>query len=228
MGVLIDNFAQLVNQNIGFALGAALLAGFLSSLSPCAIAAIPLVIGYVGGYAGESRKRSFVYTLTFCLGLALTFTALGAASALLGQMATGLGSWWYWLLGAFMSVIGLQMLGIVHIKIPFPTVSTGRKGIVGAFLLGLVGGIFSAPCATPVLIIILTIVAGQQQFLFGIVLLAAYAVGHCAVVMVCGVSVGFVQSYLDHPRSQQIAAIIKIFIGIVALIFAAYLFYTGM
>jgi cytochrome c-type biogenesis protein len=54
----------------------ALVAGVASSLSPCTVAAVPLVVGYVGGYADGSRRRAFLFSGVFVLGLALAFTGI--------------------------------------------------------------------------------------------------------------------------------------------------------
>ena len=92
---LLSNFGQVLANNTWLAFIMALVAGIISSFSPCVLSSIPLVIGYVGDYAGDDKKRAFKYSLFFCFGLAATFTALGAASALLGRLMTGAGKWWY-------------------------------------------------------------------------------------------------------------------------------------
>ena len=138
---ILSNFSQLLSQNIWLAFVMALIAGLISSFSPCVLSAIPLVIGYVGGYAGNDKRQAFKYSLFFCVGLAITFTALGAASALLGRLMTGTGKWWYIVLGIIMVIVGLQMLGILNVMPQACNVPSKQKGLLGAFLLGIVGGI---------------------------------------------------------------------------------------
>ena len=52
--------------------------GLLSASSPCVLAIMPMVIGYVGGHSQGDRRKALVYALLFALGLAITFTLLGA------------------------------------------------------------------------------------------------------------------------------------------------------
>jgi hypothetical protein len=72
----------------------ALPAGLASSISPCTAAAVPLVVGYVGGYADGSRRRAFLYAAAFVLGLALAFTGVGLAIALAGAILLPAGGLW--------------------------------------------------------------------------------------------------------------------------------------
>jgi Cytochrome c biogenesis protein len=85
-----------------------LVAGIVSSFSHCVLSTIPLVVGYVGGYAGKDKKLAFKYSLFFCIGLVITFTVFGALSAILGRLMTGTGKWWYIVLGIIMLIAGLQ------------------------------------------------------------------------------------------------------------------------
>ncbi|MBC7765182.1 MAG: cytochrome c biogenesis protein CcdA [Hyphomonadaceae bacterium] len=224
---ILSSFGQMLSQNIWLAFVMALVAGLISSFSPCVLSAIPLVIGYVGGYAGNDKKKAFKYSLFFCIGLALTFTALGAASAMLGRMMTGTGKWWYIILALIMTFVGLQMLGIFNFMPQTCAVPSKRKGLLGAFFLGIVGGVLSSPCATPVLAAILAFVAGQGNIALGIALLAVYAAGHCALILIAGTSIGVVQKLSASPNTERIGKALKIVFGSLVLILAMYLFYIG-
>jgi len=92
--IFLDNIEQLVAAYPLLAFGAVFLAGVLSSATPCVLATIPLVVGFVGGYSNGDRWKAFRYSLTFILGLSLTFTAFGAAAGLLGTMFGTLGGPW--------------------------------------------------------------------------------------------------------------------------------------
>lgn len=224
---LLVNFGQLLSQNIWLAFIMALLAGVISSFSPCVLSAMPLIVGYVGGYAGNDKKRAFSYSLAFSVGLALTFTILGALSAVLGRLMTGIGNWWYIILGLIMTIVGLQLIGVLNIMPQTCRVPTKSKGIAGAFLLGILGGIFSSPCSTPVLIAILAFVAGQGNIALGVMLLAVYAIGHCTLIMISGTSIGFVQKLASSERTEKVGRALKILIGILIILLALYLFYIG-
>lgn len=228
MESFLANFSQILSQNIWLAFVMALMAGVISSFSPCVLSAIPLVIGYVGGYAGNDKKRAFTYSLTFCIGLALTFTALGAASAVLGRLMTGIGNWWYIVLGIIMLLVGLQLIGVLNIMPTACNVPSKRKGLIGAFILGIVGGALSSPCATPVLIAILAFVAGQGNIALGIALLLLYSIGHCALIIIAGTSVGFVQKLASSTETEKWGRVLKILFGSIVIIIGLYMFYLGI
>ncbi|MDA8430210.1 MAG: sulfite exporter TauE/SafE family protein [Geobacteraceae bacterium] len=197
----LDNIEQIVALHPLLAFGAVFLAGALSSASPCVLTTIPLVVGFVGGYADGDRCKAFRYSLAFILGLSLTFTAFGAAAGLLGTMFGTLGGTWYLIAGAIALVMGGQMMGLYELRLPFKRDFKPRQGgSAGAFLLGLFFGVVSSPCATPVLVVLLTLVAGQGQVLYGIALLFCYAIGHCLLMLVAGTFTGFVEGFVKSRR----------------------------
>jgi len=228
METLMINFGELLSQNIWLAFGIALFAGLISSFSPCILSTVPLIIGYVSGFAGDDQKKALRYSLLFCFGLIITFTALGAASALLGRMMTGAGKWWYLLLALIMGAAGLQLLGIVRFTPQSCRMPARRGGLVGAFLLGIVGGVLSSPCATPVLVAILAFIAGEGNIYLGIGLLAAYAIGYCVLILIAGTSVGFVKNVAASPHTEKWGRVFKGILGVLVIILAFYLFYLGI
>ncbi|MGE5549746.1 MAG: cytochrome c biogenesis CcdA family protein [Bacteroidota bacterium] len=203
MGDFLAEFGRYIGGNPALAFPLALLAGLVSAFSPCVLASVPLVVGYVGGYA-DDRRRSVRYTLVFCFGLAATFTALGVLAAILGRMMTGVGKWFYLILGGIAALIGLWLLGAFgpgggsSCRLP-----KLRGGVWGALILGAVAGVISSPCATPPLAVILAFVTGRANLTYGILLLVFYAIGHCALVLMAGTSLGFVQRLVDSPNMAK-------------------------
>ena len=193
----LDNIEQIITLYPLAAFGAVFLAGVISSASPCVLATIPLVVGFVGGYADGDRLKAFRYSLAFVLGLSLTFTAFGAAAGLLGTMFGTLGGPWYLIAGSIALVMGGQMMGLYEIRLPIRRDFKPKQGgIVGSFLLGLFFGVVSSPCATPVLVVLLTLVAGKGQVLYGVALLFCYAIGHCLLMLFAGTFTGFVEGFV--------------------------------
>ena len=192
----LDNIEQIVTLYPILAFGAVFLAGVLSSASPCVLATIPLVVGFVGGYADGDRWKAFRYSLAFIVGLSLTFTIFGAAAGLLGTMFGTLGGWWYVVAGIVAIVMGGQLMGIYELHLPINRDFRPKQGgVIGSFLLGLFFGVVSSPCATPALVVILTFVATKGKILYGIALLFTYAVGHCLLMLAAGTFTGFVESF---------------------------------
>ena len=193
----LDNIEQIITLYPLAAFGAVFLAGVISSASPCVLATIPLVVGFVGGYADGDRLKAFRYSMAFVLGLSLTFTVFGAAAGLLGTMFGTLGGPWYLIAGSIALVMGGQMMGLYEIRLPIRRDFKPKQGgIVGSFLLGLFFGVVSSPCATPVLVVLLTLVAGKGQLLYGVALLFCYAIGHCLLMLFAGTFTGFVEGFV--------------------------------
>ena len=179
------------------------IAGLISSFSPCVLITIPLVISYVGGYAEGDVKRSFTFSLAFVVGLSITFTILGAIASLAGTLLGDVGGFWKYILAAIAIVMGLQMMGLMNFQIPTPRlVKTEQKGLIGAFLLGMLFGVASSPCATPVLALILTFVASKHNIGYGTSLLFVYALAHTVLIFAVGVSTGLAEVFL---KSQKVA-----------------------
>src|SRR5512144_1778382 len=198
MESMLSNIQAIIQHNHGLAFLAVFIAGLISAASPCVLAAIPLIIGYVGGYSEGSKKKAATYSLVFILGLSVTFTVLGAAAAAMGQFLSFAGRWLYIGLALVAVTMGLQLMGIVSIPLPFQkTPQLKSRGLWGAFLLGLLTGTVSSPCATPVLAVILAYVSTQGDILYGSSLLFAYAVGHCALIFVAGLSIGLTESIVS-------------------------------
>jgi cytochrome c biogenesis protein CcdA len=198
MESLFNNMQHMIQNQQGLAFIAAFVAGLVSAASPCVLAAIPLIIGYVGGYSEGNKRKAAVYSLVFILGLSITFTLLGAAASLMGGFLGFMDRWLYVGLAVIAVLMGLQLMGVLSIPLPFQkTRMVKSKGLWGAFFLGLLTGTVSSPCATPVLAVILAYVSTQGDILYGGSLLFAYALGHCALIFVAGLSVGLTESMVS-------------------------------
>jgi cytochrome c-type biogenesis protein len=170
------------------------LGGVITSLGPCNMATIPLIVGYVGGSHDLSRRRSFTLSLAYAIGLAITFMALGIVAALIGGLIGAATRWWYYLVAAVCFVIGLQMLGVLTLNMPMwfggMRERVGFKGVPGALALGLISGLVASQCATPVLAAILTYVMAEGAIVYGATLLFIYAMGRGVPVVLAGTFTG--------------------------------------
>jgi hypothetical protein len=119
MQALLENVQTIVQNRHGLAFVAVFLGGIISAASPCVLAAIPLVIGYVGGYSEGNRKKAALYSLVFILGLSITFTLLGAAASVMGQFLGFMGRWLYLGLAVIAIAMGLQLMGLISVPLPF-------------------------------------------------------------------------------------------------------------
>jgi cytochrome c-type biogenesis protein len=210
----------LVEGQQAFAFVLVFVAGLISAASPCVLAAIPLVIGYVGGYSEGNKSRAALYSAVFVLGLSLTFTVLGAAASFVGQLLGFLGDWLIYGFAAIAVIMGLHLMGLISVPLPLQrTVKVKSRGLAGALFLGLLTGAVSSPCATPVLAVILGYVSSEGDVLYGSLLLFTYAIGHCALIFAAGLSVGIAESLIKSRGVTTWSVYAKRISG-VALVFA--------
>ncbi|PKM62689.1 MAG: cytochrome C biogenesis protein [Firmicutes bacterium HGW-Firmicutes-21] len=224
----LETLSTAISSNLWLAPLFALLAGVLTSVTPCALTSVPLVIGYVGGVGQKDTKKAFRLSLVFAAGMAVTFTVLGTAASLLGRLLQGTGSWWYLILGVLMLLMALQTWEIFNFIPSTYAISKNKKrGYIGAFVAGMLGGLFSSPCATPVLIVLLGMVAHEGNILLGTFLLLIYSIGHSVLVLIAGTSFGFVQKLSSNEKYGRASKILRIVIGSLILLIAFYMFYLG-
>lgn len=229
MDVMLEQISSIIQSNPYVAPLLALVAGLLTSFTPCSLSSIPLIVGFVGGTGGRNTKRAFWLSVTFAIGSAVTFTTLGVVASMAGNLIGTSASWWYLILGVLMVLMALQTWGIYEIIPSSYLVSKStKKGFLGAFIAGILAGIFSSPCSTPVLIVLLAIVAGEGNLLFGIILLLLYSIGHGILAVVAGTSVGFVQKLSQSEKYGAFSKVLKIVMGIVILGIGFYMFYLGL
>ena len=164
MGGLVDNAGTYIQTNPWLGLVAVFVGGLLTASNPCVLAMIPLMMSFVAG-RGEQQTgqlRAFLYSLLFVAGLSITFTALGMIAALAGTLYGDVSGIWTWLVAGVCLVMGLHLAGVLPFTIPMPVkVQPTARGPAGALLLGLLFGVVSAPCAAPIMVVLLTYLAGS-------------------------------------------------------------------
>lgn len=220
--------SELISQNIWLAPFIALFAGLLTSFMPCSLSSIPLVIGYVGGVGERDTRQSFKLSLVFALGMTITFTILGTLAALLGRIMQGTSQVLFIALGILMVLMALQIWGVfTFIPSTQLTSKNKKRGYLGAFLAGILGGVFSSPCSTPVLIALLAIVSQSGNIAFGVVLLMLYSAGHSVLVVIAGTSYGFAQKLMENEKYGKFSAMLTYVMGALVLLIGLYMFWLG-
>ncbi len=224
-----ETLGQVMQTRPILAYGASYMGGVVATASPCILASIPLVIGFVGGYAGGNKKQAFFYSLTFVVGLALIMSVLGAMAALMGTLFGQVRAYWYFVVAVILMVMGLQLSGLINLKLGVNAQRflPQRTGLIGALILGMLFGLVLAPCATPVLAVILTLAAVKGEVAYGSSLLFAYALGQGTLVILAGTFTGVIESFLQSKGAkfgtimQQVAGFLIFFVG-------AYIFFQGI
>lgn len=224
----LSQIAEVIRNQMWLAPLLVLLAGVITSITPCSLSSVPLIIGYVGGIGEKNTKKAFAYSVVFSLGTAVTFVTLGIIATSAGKLMGTSSPVWYMILGILMVLMALQTWEIYNFIPSINLLSKSKKrGFAGAFIAGILGGIFSSPCSTPVLIALLAIIAGEEKLLWGILLMLLYSIGHSALVIVSGTSVGFVQKISGSEKYNKAATILKIVMGTAILLIGLYMFWLA-
>lgn len=190
----------------GLALAGAFLWGLVSVLfSPCHLASIPLIIGYVAGQGRLVEGREAArFAVAFSSGLFATIALVGLACSLLGRMLGDVGPYWTLAVGAVLVWVALDMLGLVHLLGLGKCSLTGGllarftlRGIPGALALGLGYGLLSGSCTFGFLAPMLAVVSVQGQALPGALLILFFALGHCLPIVVAGSSAALARGLME-------------------------------
>jgi cytochrome c-type biogenesis protein len=210
---------------------ASLVWGVLSILlSPCHLASIPLIIGFIGQHGRMSTRRAFIISSLFAVGILVTIGAIGAVTAAAGRMAGDLGKYGNYFVAVIFFVVGLHLLDVIPMPFGGPgQIGMKRRGLLAAFILGLVFGIALGPCTfafmAPMLAVTFKLAAANM--LYGVLLLVMYGLGHCSVIVLAGTSTGMVQRYMDWNEKSKGAVILKRICGVLVLIGGLYLIFIA-
>jgi len=214
------------------ALLAAFIWGILSIiLSPCHLASIPLIVGFIDEQGRISTKRAFYIAGLFSIGILITIGIIGIITALMGRMLGDIGSFGNYFVAVIFFVIGLHLLDVI----PFPFLGKSnqpaikKKGLLAAFILGLFFGIALGPCTFAYMAPVLTVAfrVAATQFLFGIILILVYGLGHCSVIVLAGTFTEIVQHYLNWNERSKGALILKKICGVLVILGGIYLLWSA-
>jgi cytochrome c biogenesis protein CcdA len=228
----VNNAGTYIQTNPWLAVLAVFLGGLLTASNPCVLAMIPLMMSFVAGQKDQHTGvgRALLYSAVFIAGLAITFTALGLIAALAGTLYGDVSVVWNWVVAAVCLVMGLHLMGVLKFTIPAPFNFQPRtRGALGAFILGLLFGIVSAPCAAPILVVLLTYLAGSGSSVpYGGFLLLVYALGHSVLILIAGTSMGAARKLIESKKLTRATGIMRRAAGGVIVLIGAYFAYRGI
>jgi cytochrome c-type biogenesis protein len=226
-------FIRLTNAMSGgplIALIAALGWGVASLLlSPCHLASIPLIVGFIGDRGRTAPRQALTLALLFALGILGAIAAVGGATAVAGRMLGDLGPWSNYAVAAVLALVGLHLLGGLPLTFGRGPTLPRYRGKLAALLLGLVFGLALGPCTFAYLAPVLGVVFGVARSNpgYALALLLAYGIGHCLIIVLAGVSTGQVQRVLDWHESSPGAGWLKRVCGVLVLLAGGWLVHTA-
>ena len=197
-------------------------------LSPCHLASIPLIVGFIDQQGRMSTKRAFYISSLFSIGILITIAVIGMITAAAGRMTGDMGKYGNYFVALIFFVVGLILLDVIPMPFNGPSqVGFKRKGLIASFILGLVFGIALGPCTfaymAPMLAV--TFRVASTALLYGITLLLAYGVGHCSVIIFAGTFTEIIQRYMNWNEKSKGAVILKRICGVLVLAGGIYLIY---
>lgn len=209
----MDNLIQVFSNTSQSAwyllLFASFIGGIIASLSPCSLAMLPLIIGYVGGYSKETPFRTFLQLSCFILGTAIVFTIIGVICALTGSVfASAIGGYFTVLIASLLLVMGLKILGFLDFETPviikaMPTNSTNSLFLY-PILLGITFALAGTPCSTPILAGIMAFAAIGKNILMAILMLFLFALGQGVVLILAGLFTSSLKNMQSFAKFTEI------------------------
>jgi cytochrome c-type biogenesis protein len=228
---LFVSLTRAVEGTHAIALGAAFLWGVLSILlSPCHLSSIPLIVGFIDRQGRVSLWRAFCISLLFGVGILVTIAAIGTVTAAAGRMMGDVGRYGNYAIAMIFIAVGLVLLDVLPMPWSGPgQVGMERKGLLAAFILGLVFGVALGPCTFAFMAPMLgvTFKLATSNVAYGVLLLAVYGVGHCSVIVLAGTCTGLVQKYLKWNEKSRGAIILRKVCGVLVLAGGVYLIHVA-
>jgi cytochrome c-type biogenesis protein len=212
------------------AIGASFFWGILSIiLSPCHLTSIPLIIGYLSNQRELSTKKAFHLSIVFSIGILISIAVIGGITAAAGRILGDVGKLGNYIVAMVFLIFGLNLLGILPLNFSgLGTMKSQRKNYFSVLSLGLIFGLALGPCTfafmAPMLGIVFKLTA--KNLPYGLALLSAFAIGHCAVIIAAGTSTRLVQQITKWDEQSKGITIIRKICGILVLLGGIYLVYS--
>ncbi|HIT21651.1 MAG TPA: redoxin domain-containing protein [Candidatus Scybalousia intestinigallinarum] len=192
-----------------------LLEGIVSFFSPCVIPLLPIYMGYLAGSAKEKdqdgniiyqRKRVFLYTLLFVLGISMSFFLLGLSFTAIGNFFKETRTIIAIIGGIIILLLGLFQLKVI--KLPFlqkekklnVKINPKKMNPVMAFIMGFLFSFAWTPCVGPALSSVLIMAGSADSMLLGNLLVLIYAIGFIIPFLILGL---FTREALNFLKRKQ-------------------------
>jgi cytochrome c-type biogenesis protein len=200
------------------------------ALSPCHLASIPLLVAFINGQPVTSARRAGLLAALFAVGIFGAIVIVGVATAGAGRLVGDIGPWASYAVAGVFLVTGLSLLDVIPANWQAPSVPTLRgRGGVGALVLGLVFGLALGPCTFAYLAPVLGVAfaAGTHSVAVGVTLVAAFALGHCALIVLAGASAGRLRRILAAAGDGTRLQLWRHGSGVLVLVGGLYLLYCA-
>jgi cytochrome c-type biogenesis protein len=216
---LFTTISGMLEASLLLALIGSFVWGLLSVLlSPCHLAGIPLIVGFINDQRNGSSRNAIVLSSVFALGILVTIVGIGLVTGLMGKLLGDLGGFGRYFPSVLFLLFGLYLLDLLPLSFG-GTSHIGKvhiRGPLAALLLGLLFGIALGPCSFAFLapVIGIALQAATTNMAFSIGLFLAYAVGHCLVIILAGSFSELVRQFLKWDERSRVTLWIKRVCGV--------------
>ena len=223
----MENLTQLFStqSSIYILFGAAFLGGLISSISPCSLSMLPLIIGYIGGYSDEKPLKTLLQMIVFVIGSGIVFSIIGAICALTGKMFIG-NPYFALIVASIVMIMGLKILGFLEFDLP-PIIkeipkNEFNKDFLYPLILGAVFALIGTPCSTPILASIMAFASISAKISSAVIMLFLFSIGQGLILILAG----FITSKIKtSEKFYQLSEKIMKFSGILLILVSLYIFY---
>lgn len=225
----MENYVNLFTQNgslvILFALS--FLGGLIASISPCSLAMLPIIVGYVGGYSDAKPMKTLVQMIFFVFGTSIVFSIIGIICAITGKVFISFaGGYFGIVLAAIMLVMGLKLIGMLDFELPVLIKEMPKNDTHNTFtypiILGAVFALAGSPCSTPILAGIMAFASLSANIVNAILMLFLFSLGQGLILILAG----FITSQVKSMKNfYKISAALLNFSGFLLILAALYIFY---
>ncbi len=223
----MENLTQLFStqSSIYILFGAAFLGGLISSISPCSLSMLPLIIGYIGGYSDEKPLKTLLQMIVFVIGSGIVFSIIGAICALTGKMFIG-NPYFALIIASIVMIMGLKILGFLEFDLP-PIIKEIPKNefnndFLYPLILGAVFALIGTPCSTPILASIMAFASISAKISSAVIMLFLFSIGQGLILILAG----FITSKIKtSEKFYQLSEKIMKFSGILLILVSLYIFY---
>ena len=223
----MENLTQLFStqSSIYILFGAAFLGGLISSISPCSLSMLPLIIGYIGVYSDEKPLKTLLQMIVFVIGSGIVFSIIGAICALTGKMFIG-NPYFALIVASIVMIMGLKILGFLEFDLP-PIIKEIPKNefnndFLYPLILGAVFALIGTPCSTPILASIMAFASISAKISSAVIMLFLFSIGQGLILILAG----FITSKIKtSEKFYQLSEKIMKFSGILLILVSLYIFY---
>jgi thiol:disulfide interchange protein DsbD len=222
----ISQFEGIARSSPWLAVGLSFIGGVLASFTPCTYPMMPITVAFIGGKANGSKRRGFLLSVFYVLGMAIVYSALAVFAALTGQLFGSLTAspWIYLVVGNICLFFGLVMLEAVPLAPPgflnrLKVAEFSGHDVITSLILGGASALVVSTCTTPILGVLLAMVAAGHQIVLGVSMLLSFSFGLGALVIIVGTFTGLLTAL---PRSGIWMLRVQRVFGIIMILAAEY------